>query len=152
MGLPVTKGASHRDVPALLPIVEAKLPKGLKVLAAGGDPDANRALVNALADVGCEPVAACSVHEAVVALTSNDIAVVFCANELADGTCRDFFRALNLMQWKVPVVITARLGGWDEYLQAMELGAFDFIVPPYRRGEIGRIVRNALGMAFSLRA
>ena len=43
-----------------------------------------------------------------------------------------------------PVVVTSRLDDTSQYLEAMRLGAFDFMARPFRRSEIEWIVQNAM--------
>jgi DNA-binding NtrC family response regulator len=75
------------------------------------------------------------------------VCLVFCESYLADGTFRDVLRIAEHTQSNVPVVVTSRVGDTGEYLEAMELGAFDFLARPYRRAEVNWILSRALGRA-----
>lgn len=42
----------------------------------------------------------------------------------------------------MPVVVVSALGDAEQYLEAMDQGALDYITPPYRRADIESIVRH----------
>lgn len=67
---------------------------------------------------------------------SRPVKIVFCDRELCDGTYHDFLTAARALKNKTRVVITSRLADWDEYLNAMRLGAFDVIAAPCRAADV----------------
>jgi len=69
---------------------------------------------------------------------------VLCEDTLPDGSFRDVLHTLRLAGSGVPLVVCSLLGEIDEYLEAMESGAFDFIAPPFRPTELESIVNSAL--------
>ena len=80
-------------------------------------------------------------------LANQQIDLIFCATKLNDGSFREVLRALKLAQPPVPVVVFSRVGDPEEYLEAMRLGAFDFLAPPYGPREVDWIVSHAMGRA-----
>jgi two-component system, NtrC family, response regulator PilR len=116
----------------------------LRVLVVGSESQKSRELAAVLLDYGMAPVSAASVLGAMTRLATEDVVVVFCAAELEDGSYGELVRELKLANWKVPVVVVFRLGDWKEYLEAIRLGAFDCIAPPYRHSEIARIIGTVL--------
>ena len=72
---------------------------------------------------------------------------MFCEVGLPDGDFRDLLGKVTGLAIKVPVVVASRLDDWDAYLEAMQLGAFDYIARPYRQAEVEWIVSRALRMA-----
>ena len=120
-----------------------------QVLVACSDPDRQRTLLSVLSQCGLEPVTSSTVGEARAILARQPIALVFCAAELPDGTFRDLLRAPEAAAAKVPVVVASRVHNTGEYLEAMRLGAFDFIACPYQRAEVERIVTQALPQAMA---
>jgi DNA-binding NtrC family response regulator len=72
------------------------------------------------------------------------IPLVVCAADLADGSFREMLRAREVAEPKIPVVVASRRDDAAEYMEAMQLGAFDFIARPYRPSELQWIVFNAL--------
>jgi DNA-binding NtrC family response regulator len=88
-----------------------------------------------------------SVGEARQILAHEPIAMVICEDHLADGSFRDMLGAVSSQRSQVPVVVTAHVDDQVEYLEAMRLGAFDFIAAPYRRAEVEWILEHALHLA-----
>lgn len=118
------------------------------LLASCGD-ECAQALARLLAQRGFETLPCFTIPELKSALASQRIDLVFCATQLHDGSFRDALQALTSSQAGPPVVVFSRVGEPDEYLEAMRLGAFDFIAPPYRAREVDWIVSNAIGRVFS---
>lgn len=119
-----------------------------RVLVALADPETKTAFSRALPSSGLDPVYTSSVKEARGILARESISMVFCEDRLADGNFRDMLRVMEAKQ--VPVVVTSRTDDPKEYLEAMKLGAFDFIAAPYRRAEVEWILEHALHGAPSL--
>jgi len=57
-------------------------------------------------------------------LASDNIEFVFCDWQLTDGTYRDLLAVLRAIGRRANLVVASRLADWDEYLEAMEHGAF----------------------------
>lgn len=119
------------------------------VLLACNDCKSRSALGGILAGFGLELVFASSVKQARASLLERPIDLVVCEATLTDGSFRDVLHILNLAGSRVPLVVCSLLGEIDEYLEAMELGAFDFIAPPFRPVELELIVNTVLGKSFS---
>jgi DNA-binding NtrC family response regulator len=43
----------------------------------------------------------------------------------------------------IPVIITSRTGGWDEFLKALRQGAFDYLALPPQLEEVKRVLALA---------
>ena len=114
------------------------------ILLVSGDPETRRMLSEALRPSGAKLTSASSVAEARRLLAREKPALVFCERRLADGSFHDVLRAQEVRQTGLPVIVASRLAETEEYLEAMRMGAFDFIAQPYRRGEVEQIVQNAL--------
>jgi two-component system response regulator PilR (NtrC family) len=118
-----------------------------RILLVTADPETRRALSEMVRSTGLECRAAASVAEARALVARERPALVFCDRRLADGSFRELLGAEEVQEANVPVVVASRLGETDEYLEAMRLGAFDFIAKPYHRSEVEQIVHNALHSA-----
>ena len=70
--------------------------------------------------------------------------LVVCEDTLADGSFRNVLYTLKLAGSRIPLVVCSLLAEMAEYLEAMELGAFDFIAHPFCRVELERIINRAL--------
>jgi DNA-binding NtrC family response regulator len=112
----------------------------LQVLVACSDPDRRSALVDILAQLGLEPVIATDMGEVRTIFAERPLHLLFCEDGLPQGGFRELLRLAKATGSQFAVVVCSLLGELDQYLEAMQLGAFDFIAPPYRRGEVEFIV------------
>lgn len=118
------------------------------VLVACTDCDSRCALASILAALGLDLVFASSVDQARAILRGQPIRLVLCEDILPDGSFRDILHTLKFAGSCVPLVVCSLLGEMDQYLEAMESGAFDFIAPPFRPAELESIVNNVLNEYF----
>ena len=112
----------------------------LQVLVACSHTPRRTALVEILAQCGLEPLIAADTSEIAAVLGGRPVHLVFCEDSLPEGGYREVLRITKAIGSGVPVVVCSPLGELDRYLEAMELGAFDFVAPPYRRAEVEAIV------------
>ena len=115
---------------------------GLGVLVANSDTGKRTALVDILAQCGLESMTVTSVDEVRAALAQQAVHLVFCEHALPEGGFREVLRLAQVTGSGVPLVVSSLLGELEEYLEAMQLGAFDFIAPPYRPCEVKSIVNS----------
>ena len=115
----------------------------IQVLVVGSDVGNRTALVNILEECGLEPVIASNVEETGNLLARRPAHVVFCEDSLPDGSFREILRLVKATQPEIQVVVSSKLGDVEEYIEAMNLGAFDFIAPPYRGTDVVSVVDSA---------
>lgn len=115
----------------------------IQVLVVGSDVGNRSALVDILEECGLEPVIASNVKETGNILARRPTHVVFCEDNLPDGSFREILRLVKATRPESQVVVSSKLGGVDEYIEAMNLGAFDFIVPPYRDADVVSVIDSA---------
>ena len=108
------------------------------------DLEAQQALAGLLGTCGLAPITASTVRELEAILNLDSIFVILCSDELPDGTFRDILRHTARTLNKVPVVVFSRLADWERYLIVLRSSAFDYVLYPPSRGEIERVVWNAL--------
>jgi DNA-binding NtrC family response regulator len=101
-------------------------------------------MVNILAKQGSDPIIAASVSECRESMAQENVGLIFCARSLADGDYRDLLLATRTAERRTRVVLTARITDWNEYLDAMRLGAFDVISAPCRPTDVEWMVLQAL--------
>ena len=77
--------------------------------------------------------------------------LVFTEVQLADGNWADILCLAAKASAPVNVIVVARFADVRFYLQAIERGAFDFIVPPLSDPELLHVVRNAADNALRRR-
>lgn len=119
-----------------------------KVLVISCDMEGSGVLAAFLRACGMKAIFCESVRDSRAALESDDVAMVFCDSYLKDGDYREVVRLAAASRVHPPVVVTSRLDDTSQYLEAMRLGAFDFMARPFRRSEIEWIVRNATRKMF----
>jgi DNA-binding NtrC family response regulator len=112
----------------------------LQVLVACSDPGRRSALVDILSQLGLEPVIAADMNEVRTLFAQRPLHLVLCEDGLPEGGFRELLGLAKASGSEVPVVVCSLLGDLDQYLEAMQRGAFDFIAPPYPRGEVEFIV------------
>ena len=115
-----------------------------EVVIASSDVESRRALANMLERLGIEPFLASTVRECKEILAINRVGLIFCSRTLADGNCYDLLNASRGGRPKPMVVVTSSVTDWDEFLEAMRLGAFDVIACPCRSTDVEWMVLQAL--------
>jgi two-component system response regulator PilR (NtrC family) len=113
-----------------------------KVLVASSDAENGHSLKKLLVECGLDSTVVSSLEEARALLAEETISLVICDAQLTGGSFRELLQLAE--STKIPVVVASRLPDTREYLEAMRLGAFDFIASPYRRAEMQQIVSSAL--------
>ncbi len=115
------------------------------ILVISDDLETRCALAEALRCGTCDLLLTSTVSEALANREPELISLVFCQDRLPDGSFRDVLRSLKTAGLHPPLVVCSLSGEIDEYLDAMQLGAFDFIPAPYRQSEVEAIAAHALG-------
>jgi len=120
---------------------------GRKALILAIDPDASQCIGEVLDRCGFEPVLLSTVAELRSCIRKPDISVLVCEEFLLDGNYKEVLRVSRDVRGHVPVVVFSRLADWDQYLEAIRLGAFDCLRYPFRTGELRWAVNQALQSA-----
>jgi DNA-binding NtrC family response regulator len=120
------------------------MPNLREVLVVSSDDEVRRNLAGIVGLCGLEPVLCVTVADSRAVLTRYPICVVVCEDQLADGNYRDLVEAVKRTTLDAPVIVVSHLADWNEYLNAVRAGAFDYIGLPPRRAEIEWVVKNAL--------
>jgi two-component system, NtrC family, response regulator PilR len=114
------------------------------ILVASSDLEGRRALSNILAKLGVDPLASSTVRECKELMASERVGLIFCDRLLADGNCYDLLNASRIGRTKARVVVMSSTADWDEFLEAMRLGAFDVIASPCRATDVEWMIIQAL--------
>jgi len=115
-----------------------------QIVIASSDVEDRRAMCNILVKQGLEPIAASSVRECEEIVAQENVGLIFCARSLSDGDYRDLLAAARRGKWKNRIVIATRATNWDDYLEAMRLGAFDVISAACRPTDVEWMIIQAL--------
>lgn len=103
-----------------------------------------RGLVRMLEGFRVNTYASASLAEAEEVLSRQGVALVFCEDRLTDGSYRDLLKILRTWERAPRIVVTTRIGEWRDYLEALQLGAFDMIQYPYRSIDVELNVLHAM--------
>ena len=118
-----------------------------EVLVAAASPENRSAITRVLMGMGLKPAISSSVQEVKAILSAKPVSLVFCEEKFADGNYQDVLRAVKRTAEKAPVVVSSQSHDWYEYLEALRLGAFEFLDGPVRAVDIEMIVRYAARLA-----
>jgi DNA-binding NtrC family response regulator len=119
----------------------ARIDLALVICKQGEDRDK---IVAALLKCGLSPICCVSLGEARTLLSQEEFRVVLCSDILPDGDYRMVLREAKKSPIHTPVIVLSRSAEWDSYLNALGVGAFDFIVCPPSSAEAERILWSAL--------
>jgi DNA-binding NtrC family response regulator len=114
------------------------------ILVASSDLQGRRALSNILATLGADPLTSSTVRECKELIASERVGLIFCDRLLADGNCYDLLNASRSGRTRARVVVMSSTADWDEFLEAMRLGAFDVIASPCRATDVEWMIIQAL--------
>ena len=114
------------------------------ILVASSDLEGRRALSNILGKLGVDPLTSSTVRECKELIASERVGLIFCDRLLSDGNCYDLLNASRGGRAKARVVVMSSTADWDEFLEAMRLGAFDVIASPCRATDVEWMIIQAL--------
>ncbi|HEV3073888.1 MAG TPA: response regulator, partial [Thermoanaerobaculia bacterium] len=104
-----------------------------------------RLLARALADDGYEVAAASTGGDAVRLLGERPFDLVLTDLKLPDGSGLEVLAASRQSQPRVPVVVLTGYGSIGAAVEAMKLGAHDFLEKPLELPDLARLVAKAIG-------
>ncbi len=70
--------------------------------------------------------------------------LIFTDTLLVDGAWTDVVEAVARCRDPVNVIVVSRFVDMKAYLDALEWGAFDYLVPPFAAPDLAHVVRSAL--------
>jgi len=118
-----------------------------KVLVAEDDDIVRDVIVKFLTDEGYSVVVAINGHEAIKMLRVEDIKLVLSDLRMPGADGMEVLRASMRVNPNIAVVIITAYGTLDTALEAMNEGAYDYIVKPFVMQQLLLVVRNAFKMA-----
>ena len=116
----------------------------LNALLASQELPVQQALAAILANHGFTAIVTTTVDEAEHVLSRTPVSLIFCSDELPSAGI-DRLVLQTSHKDKVPLVVVSRLDDWSRFVHFLERGAFDYVVYPFERKEIERVLKAALG-------
>jgi len=110
------------------------------------EPDILELLTMTLSDMSIDCVTAESIAQAEQALKQHDFDLCLTDMRLPDGNGLDFVKKLQQEKPNLPVAVISAHGNMDLAVQALKLGAFDFVSKPLKI----RILRDLVSTALKL--
>ena len=130
----------------------AEQPSGLSVLVVEDEPLARKRFAAALEEGGAEVTAVGTKREAVSALAGLDFDVVLVDVNLPDGKGTDLLREKKIAPEVTTVIVMTAAGGIAGAVEAMRLGAADYLSKPFDLEELPVRVLRARRMQQARRA
>jgi DNA-binding NtrC family response regulator len=95
-----------------------------------------KALLRILQGLPVSAFTASTVQQAHEVLSTHSIRLVFCEENFAHGSYRDLLAAVRTPQTRTPFVLMLSSGEWEEYLEAMSLGATEVLRCPLQPTDV----------------
>ena len=115
----------------------------MKALIASSDSEIMISLCEVLAETNVELELCSTLSELRAALAKSRADIIFCQTRLPDGTFRNLLHFLDSAGLDPAVIVCAEIYDKRTYLDAMTLGAFDYVAFPFQRAAMDWIVGNA---------
>lgn len=113
------------------------------VLVASSSMENRRSLVRILEPLSLNVLSCSALNQAQEVLSRQEVLLVFCDEFLGDGSYRDLLQVDKVRRGNLRIVVTVSTGEWDEYLEAMRLGAFDTVRFPLQPTDVELVVLRA---------
>jgi DNA-binding NtrC family response regulator len=118
--------------------------KRTRAIVACTDTEIRQRLLSVLREFRLQPVLPETLDDAKGLLTQEETAIAFVQPKFSKGSFLEVLRAADSPGSRVPVIVCSDFYDKDLYIEAMSLGAFDYLAFPYRREEVARVVNNAV--------
>jgi DNA-binding NtrC family response regulator len=69
---------------------------------------------------------------------------IFCGWKFAKGTWRDVLEQTKKLDPQAAVIVLSHCGCEEQWIEALQAGAFDFLVPPYTGYQILAVLEHAI--------
>jgi DNA-binding NtrC family response regulator len=102
-----------------------------------------KSLVRILDELLINVYVACNLRQAREVLSRQPLPLVFCDERVAGGSYRELLQSPDGKRETSRFVIMLHTGEWDEYLEAMHLGAFDVIRCPIQPTDVEMMLIHA---------
>ncbi len=104
-----------------------------------------KTMVRILDGLPIKAYAACTLKQAEQVLLRQPISVIFCDERLPGGSYRKLLNTrttIGKSRRDACFVVTLQTGEWEEYLEALHLGAFEAIRCPIQPGDVESVLAH----------
>ena len=115
-----------------------------RVLIVDDEPDIREILIMTLSRMGLDVTAAEDLTRARRALTNHDFSFCLTDMRLPDGNGLDFAREITEQHPDLPVAVITAHGRVEDAVEALKIGAFDFVSKPVDLNMLRKLVNTAL--------
>jgi DNA-binding NtrC family response regulator len=116
----------------------------LPILIVSCRPENRKMLLRVFEDLPIDSYSASSIHQAKEALRARSFSVVFCEERLTDGAYADLLNELRNTQPSTRLVVLLCTGEWEEYLEALRLGAEEVLRCPLQPTDVDLALIHAM--------
>jgi DNA-binding NtrC family response regulator len=115
-----------------------------RALILTGDEAAAAILPGIIQQSGLQPISIATLAYLRSYRWNSTISLLLCEERLPDGTFRDALNFLGGTARHIPVIVFSRIAEWENYLEAVRVGAYDCLRYPFRTGELERLICQIL--------
>jgi len=122
----------------------ATLQRTVHALVVSPKLEVRKPLLQVLESLSADVVACSTRAQAEEVLSHQSFEVVFCDEQLPDGSFADLIHS-DHYEHRIPrVIVATRVGEWEFYFEAMRKGAFDVVRCPWHATDVEMTVIRAL--------
>jgi len=118
--------------------------KELDVLIVSSRLENRKALLRILEELPVETFSVSTIGQALEVLSSHSFAVIFCEEDVPDGSYRKLLAEVLTTRHVNRLIVMLCTGEWEEYLEALKLGAADVIRSPLQAPDIELVLIQAM--------
>jgi DNA-binding NtrC family response regulator len=123
---------------------ESNMNQERTVLIVSCRPENRKTLVRVFDEFSIDSYVAPTIRDAREVLASQPLSMVFCEERLSDGSYSDLLTSVRATWPETRFVVLLCTGEWEEYLQAMRLGAQEVLRCPLRPTDIDLALIQAM--------
>jgi DNA-binding NtrC family response regulator len=117
---------------------------GLPILIISCRPENRRMLMRVFEGLPIDGYSASTIAQAREALAARPFSVIFCEERLSDGSYRDLLQFVRASCEATRFVVMLCTGEWEEYLEALRLGAEEVLRCPLQPTDIDLALIHAM--------
>jgi len=114
------------------------------VLIVSCRPENRKTLLRVFDELSINSYVAPTIRDAIEVFVSRSISMVFCEERLPDGPYSDLLTGVRATWSETQFVVMLCTGEWEEYLEAMRLGAQEVLRCPLRPTDIDLVLIQAM--------